>query len=410
MRKLILALCVGACALAPQLAQAHDPLTPDGRGDAFALLPLILLALAYGHGLRKRAGGVPLWRRCCFPAGLLLTGFVTATPVAAWSERLFSTHMAQHLTLMLVAAPLFVAARTTHVLSCAGAPLLKTAPMRGLSRIARRLLTPLVVWIGFTGLFLIWHVPALYALALRNGALHALEHASFFLSAYAFWSVIMAPASRHALDHGARLLLVIGAALISGLPGALIALSSRSLYVTDQQATARAGLTPLEDQQLAGLVMWIPGGIVYLGVILALLLGWLRESERRALRSRRGSGLALLVCAATSLALAACDEARPDNLSNSAGDPRKGAQDIAAIGCGACHSIPGVSGATGLVGPPLNRMGRRVYIAGLLRNTPENMEAWLQHPQRFVPGVVMPEMGISAEQSRNITAYLYTLR
>ncbi|MEK4035772.1 hypothetical protein WOA01_23585 [Methylocystis sp. IM2] len=69
-----------------------------------------------------------------------------------------------------------------------------------------------------------------------------------------------------------------------------------------------------------------------------------------------------------------------------------------------------MNGANGLVGPPLNRIGRRLYIAGLLRNTPENLEAWLQDPQTIVPGNVMPNMGISKEQSRDIAAYLYTLR
>ena len=69
----------------------------------------------------------------------------------------------------------------------------------------------------------------------------------------------------------------------------------------------------------------------------------------------------------------------------------QGAVDIARIGCGTCHIIPGIDGARGLVGPPLDHMGRRVYIAGLLRNTPRNMVTWLRYPQRIVPGYAMPE-------------------
>lgn len=420
MRKLDILLCAVAI-LAPGAGEAHTTFTPDSHYPALLVLPLSLLALAYAGGVWKlmRRGASPhgvLWRLSGFVLGLLLLCLVTVSPVAGWSERLFSTHMAQHLVLMLICAPLLVAARTTPALLRAIGPALKTAPPRGLLKFARRLFSPVAVWLSFTGLFLLWHLPGLYAAALRDQTMHALEHASFFLSAYAFWSVVMAPAGRHALGYGARLFFVVSAALLSGLPGALIALSSRPLYATDPQTTARLGLTPLEDQQLAGLVMWIPGGLAYLIAALALLLAWLRESERLALR-KRTNGVALLGGLMLSITVGACDDVTPRGFGGEAsptavtdGDPRKGAQDIAAIGCGACHTIPGINGAVGLVGPPLDRMGRRVYIAGLLRNTPENMQIWLQNPQRIAPGVVMPDMGVTVEQSRDIAAYLYTLR
>ncbi len=95
---------------------------------------------------------------------------------------------------------------------------------------------------------------------------------------------------------------------------------------------------------------------------------------------------------------------------SSGGDPRQGAKQIAEIGCGACHTIPGISGADALVGPPLDKMGRRIYLAGLLRNTPDNMIDWLRNPQRIVPGNVMPDMHLTEEQARDIAAYLYTLK
>jgi cytochrome c2 len=90
-------------------------------------------------------------------------------------------------------------------------------------------------------------------------------------------------------------------------------------------------------------------------------------------------------------------------------DSKKGAQLIARTGCGACHTIPGIANATGRVGPPLDHMHERAYIAGILRNTPENMVTWLQHPQQVVPGNAMPEMGLSDLDARAITAYLDTL-
>lgn len=92
------------------------------------------------------------------------------------------------------------------------------------------------------------------------------------------------------------------------------------------------------------------------------------------------------------------------------GSARRGVQRIAQFGCPACHSIPGVKNADGNVGPPLNRIGERTYIAGMLRNTPANLVRWIREPQAVVPGNAMPNMGISEAEARDIAAYLYTLR
>lgn len=92
------------------------------------------------------------------------------------------------------------------------------------------------------------------------------------------------------------------------------------------------------------------------------------------------------------------------------GDAAHGKALIGAFGCGACHEIPGVSGADGLVGPPLTSIGRRTVIAGVLPNTPENLEHWLMAPQSVVPGNAMPDMGIKQDEARDVAAYLYTLR
>ncbi|HVH86339.1 MAG TPA: c-type cytochrome [Terriglobales bacterium] len=79
-------------------------------------------------------------------------------------------------------------------------------------------------------------------------------------------------------------------------------------------------------------------------------------------------------------------------------------------GCYTCHTISGVKGANGLVGPPLNGIYTRVFIAGELPNTPENITRWIQHPKSIEPHTAMPEMGVTEEDSRDIAAYLYTLR
>jgi cytochrome c2 len=92
------------------------------------------------------------------------------------------------------------------------------------------------------------------------------------------------------------------------------------------------------------------------------------------------------------------------------GDPRHGKELIQAYGCGACHIIPGVRSARGLVGPPLNLFGERTMIAGELPNTPENLVRWLENPNVVEAGTAMPDLGLTPDQAYDIAAYLYTLR
>jgi cytochrome c len=92
------------------------------------------------------------------------------------------------------------------------------------------------------------------------------------------------------------------------------------------------------------------------------------------------------------------------------GDPALGRAAIARYGCDTCHTIPGVRTARGLVGPPLTSMASRVYLAGRLPNTPENMQTWIQRPHGVDPDTAMPETGVTQADARNIAAYLYTLR
>jgi cytochrome c2 len=91
------------------------------------------------------------------------------------------------------------------------------------------------------------------------------------------------------------------------------------------------------------------------------------------------------------------------------GNAQQGKQLIKQLGCGSCHLIPGVENADSMVGPPLIGWRKRIYIAGLLRNTPDNLQRWIQHPQQIVPDNAMPDMGIDDAQAQDIAAYLYTL-
>jgi cytochrome c len=92
------------------------------------------------------------------------------------------------------------------------------------------------------------------------------------------------------------------------------------------------------------------------------------------------------------------------------GDVERGRLALVQYGCGACHTIPGVRQARGLVGPPLTNFASRVYIAGRLPNTPDNLVTWIRHPQQVTSGTAMPETGIGDAEAHDVVSYLYTLR
>jgi cytochrome c2 len=109
----------------------------------------------------------------------------------------------------------------------------------------------------------------------------------------------------------------------------------------------------------------------------------------------------------------ACQAGHPDLAvaeNSSGGDAGRGQAVIQQYGCGACHEIPGVAGAHGLVGPPLIWFARRSYVAGELPNTADNLSEWIRSPQKIHPRTAMPAVGLNDQQARDVVAYLYTLR
>jgi cytochrome c1 len=115
---------------------------------------------------------------------------------------------------------------------------------------------------------------------------------------------------------------------------------------------------------------------------------------------------------AASLALAGCNEGQEPRtyVIATGGNPEHGKQLIQSYGCGACHIVPGVHGARGLVGPPLFYLSQRTMIAGELPNTPDDVARWIEHPKSVNPKTAMPDLGLTEDQAYDIAAYLYTLR
>lgn len=191
-------------------------------------------------------------RRGALWLGIAAALAAVSPPVHALVHDLFSIHMTQHLVLMVVAAPLVAFGRPLRIRV---PPLLVVA------------LNAVVLWA--------WHAPALYREALRNDFLHIVEHATFFAVAVLLWNFVL-NASETELP--GRVLAVFVSGLQSSALGAILAFASVVLYPGHD--SARFGLTALEDQQLAGTIMWIPAGFIYLATMVVLLYGWFARMER----------------------------------------------------------------------------------------------------------------------------------
>lgn len=259
---------------------------------------LLLSALLYFRGTREMRHRVPLtrWQRGAFWAGWLTLVFALVSPIHRLGSELFSVHMGQHELLMLIAAPLLVMG---HPL----VPFLWALPEKWRVRAGAVSKKPWFAnsWRAITGVmavFLIhatalwiWHVPKLYEATLHSEFVHALQHTCFFLSALLFWwTLIHGRYGR--MGYGVGVIFVWATAVHSSLLGALLTFSQQLWYPIYSSRTQAWNISPIDDQQLGGLIMWVPAGVVFIVVGLALFAAWLGESEKRAALSKTGTILA----------------------------------------------------------------------------------------------------------------------
>jgi putative membrane protein len=284
-----------ASALAPQAARAHggpgDVWSADGTwtADPSILVPLYLVAILYLAGtwrVWRRAGfgrGIRRAQVVCFWAGWTALALSLLSPLHWLSERLFSAHMIEHEVLMAVAAPLFVLARPGGALlwglPARWRPVLGgVGQVRAVSLLWRGHSDPLAATLLHGAAIWLWHIPALFEAALLNEALHWLQHLSFLVTGLFFWwALIYGRARRH--GYGAAVIYLFATATHTGFLGVLLAVSKRPWYPIQTEFAAEWGLTPLEDQQLAGLVMWVPAGLIYAGAAMALVGFWIARSS-----------------------------------------------------------------------------------------------------------------------------------
>jgi cytochrome c len=128
------------------------------------------------------------------------------------------------------------------------------------------------------------------------------------------------------------------------------------------------------------------------------------------MRDRPGAASAVTVACLWLWSCGSGERVRQEAVTLTGGNPDRGVAAVGRYGCGSCHTIPGIRSATGTVGPPLDGIAARGYLAGQLPNTPANMMRWLQHPQHVERGTAMPEMHVTESDARDMAAFLYTLR
>jgi putative membrane protein len=241
---------------------------------------LVLILAIFFSGLRRlwrTEGGrhtIRKWQAAAFVAGWLAAALALLGPLDRWSDVLFSAHMAQHEILMLVAAPLMVLGRPIITLLWA---------VRGASRwtpLLDRVTGPVTVLLLHAVVLWMWHVPALFEAALHDETIHVVQHLGFFVTAAMFWYALIH--GRYGkMGYGVGVFYVFFTAMHTQILGALLTFGTRVWYPTHAARTTAAGVSAIEDQQLAGVVMWIPFGVVFLFVALALFAAWLGEAERR---------------------------------------------------------------------------------------------------------------------------------
>ncbi|HJV04830.1 MAG TPA: cytochrome c oxidase assembly protein [Actinomycetota bacterium] len=259
----------------------------------WSLDPVVLLGVAlagggYAVGRRRLGRAAPgPGRAAAFWGGLLAVLVALVSPLERMATELLSAHMVQHLLLVMVAAPLLVAGLPRVPLTVAlpatlRRPLHRTGRRPPLRAVRRAVTHPVVAWVLATAVLWAWHAPALYQAALRDDLVHALEHATLFGTALLFWWEVLDPRARDRLDPGGGLVYLFAAGLQGGALGALFTFAPSPIYPAYAATAPGWGLTAVADQQLAGLIMWIPFGTIYLGVAAARFVGWLRTSEAMA--------------------------------------------------------------------------------------------------------------------------------
>lgn len=288
--------------LIPKKAFAHPGIPPAPHDlwerwewNAVILFGIMVTIWIYQRGVltlgkRRRSGqAIEHKQAIAFIGGITAIFVALISPLDALGSALFSAHMAQHLILMLVAAPL-LAFGTPTIIILWGLPkqwrliFSKKQLHEPFESVWRVMGNPLVIWSLHVAATWLWHLPSLYQATLQSDFIHSLQHSSFLGTALLYWWSILHPSRKKAMSYGIAIISLFGMAVQSSVLGALLTFSESVWYPAYDLSVAAWGLTALQDQQLAGVVMWVPPGILYLLAVMGFVDALLEASDKSGRR------------------------------------------------------------------------------------------------------------------------------
>jgi putative membrane protein len=258
------------------------------------LLTLGLAAVLHlaGRARLRRRGGKNLaapWRSVAYLSGLFFVALALMSPIDTLASQFFYMHMIQHLLLVMIAPPLLWIANPMPVAIWGLPTALRREvgrwlrPGAAVRRVIRLLTTPSLTWIYFVVVLVGWHDPSAYNAALEYDLVHDLEHLTFFGTAMLFWWHLIgaAPHIHKPLSRGMRVAYALSIVPPNMLTGVAISFATKPLYSFYTRVPRPGGMTILEDQMLAGVIMWIPGSMMYIIAALVFLAQILGDEERK---------------------------------------------------------------------------------------------------------------------------------
>jgi putative membrane protein len=260
------------------------------RPEIILTLGLAAVVHLVGRSRLKRRGSgrlVAPWRSAAYLGGLAVLWIALMSPIDVLSGQFFFMHMVQHLLLVMIAAPLLWLADPMPIMIWGLPSSLRLEVGRWLQpgstfrRIVRSLTTPGLVWLYFVTALAGWHEPRAYTLALENDLVHDLEHITFFGTAMLFWWHVIgsAPHIHRRLSRGMRIGYVLSVVPVNALIGISISFASQPLYPYYTTVSRVGDMTVLHDQMLSGVIMWIPGSMMYIIAALILIAQLIQAEE-----------------------------------------------------------------------------------------------------------------------------------
>lgn len=300
MRRLLPPVLIGIHLLLPARVLAHGAEAPtpsfpsvllEWRFDPTAIVPLVLVAALYAWAVRRvdaahPGNRHPAHRTWLFMAGLVAIAVALTSPIEAYEGLLFSVHMIQHMLLELVAAPLLLAGAPITLALRVSSPRVRRGLLAVLqSRVVHVISFPVIAWVLFAAVNWGWHFSTLYDQALENELLHYFQHATFLGAALLFWwPAIGADPSPWRLPHPMRLFYLFLAMPQNSFLGVALLQTSTVLYPHYVTNGRTWGPSPLEDQHLGGVLMWVMGDMAFLAGMAVVVALWVRHEERRTSR------------------------------------------------------------------------------------------------------------------------------